>query len=290
MERNYQNKVTDIQNNHKEYYEAFERLGPFGGPSLYFHTRALDVREKAFEENFSDEYKKHFLEMVYATLVSWGMHRMGESGAGMVNFSKFIESINWDDIKKVANDSTQNLDCIYNSIKIMDGKTHLVGNSKVMAHLFPKIVAPIDRQYTLSYLCDGNTGIPINRDGKSYNQLDCFKGITENFYHKVFEGEAGEALKKFCGGLVEENNGGWNTSELKVIDNLIIGRMKKYRLIEETERALGSERNISANRLDKLKSSLKKLKEKKGIKEIKDKPILKTIENLLQKMDSKKSA
>ena len=45
----------------------------FVGPSLYFHQKALECYEKEF---LSDRH----LEYVYATLVAWGMHRMGPGG------------------------------------------------------------------------------------------------------------------------------------------------------------------------------------------------------------------
>lgn len=43
----------------------------FTGPSLYFHRRALEECEK----NFLGDCH---LEMIYAVLTAWGMHRMGE--------------------------------------------------------------------------------------------------------------------------------------------------------------------------------------------------------------------
>lgn len=47
---------------HNDYYEGKK----FSGPSLHFHRRALSTTPGEIKT-----------EMVYAVLVSWGMHRMG---------------------------------------------------------------------------------------------------------------------------------------------------------------------------------------------------------------------
>jgi len=44
------------------------------------------------------------------------------------------------------------LNRIFCNIKVMASGTSIVGNSKVMAHLLPNIIPPIDREYTLRYL------------------------------------------------------------------------------------------------------------------------------------------
>ena len=58
----------------------------FFGPSLYFHQKALEFQQKDFLSNIHIEY-------VYATLVAWGMHRMGPNGAKMPDYDIFKSSI-----------------------------------------------------------------------------------------------------------------------------------------------------------------------------------------------------
>ena len=56
----------------RRYFEnAYEEFSLFGGPSVYFHKRCL---EAAGDEFLSLRH----IEMLYATLASWGMHRMGD--------------------------------------------------------------------------------------------------------------------------------------------------------------------------------------------------------------------
>jgi hypothetical protein len=55
------------------YYEkSLTVLDNFGGPSVYFHVQAIKQQEMGF---MSDRH----IEMIYATLASWGMHRMGDT-------------------------------------------------------------------------------------------------------------------------------------------------------------------------------------------------------------------
>ena len=77
----YQDKARDLIVNADRYHDAYYRAATFRGPSLYFHQRALATRE-------SPSSLPH-LEYVYATLASWGMHRMGKGGSKMQPFTLF---------------------------------------------------------------------------------------------------------------------------------------------------------------------------------------------------------
>src|SRR5262245_2705622 len=66
---------------HAAYYHA----DTFGGPSLYFHQKALEAASSPDVDRFA--------ERVYATLASWGMHRMGQGGSKMCDFGPFHDSL-----------------------------------------------------------------------------------------------------------------------------------------------------------------------------------------------------
>jgi hypothetical protein len=54
------------------YYDlSIAVMKDFGGPSVYFHIQAIKEQATNF---LSDRH----IEMIYATLASWGMHRMGD--------------------------------------------------------------------------------------------------------------------------------------------------------------------------------------------------------------------
>src|SRR4030067_3421678 len=51
---------------------SYEQFIAFGGPCVYFHSECLA------EGNMNFLSKRH-IELLYATLTAWGMHRMGDS-------------------------------------------------------------------------------------------------------------------------------------------------------------------------------------------------------------------
>lgn len=214
----FEQQVADILRNAETYHRAYYEAERFGGPSLHFHRRALATRTL-------DVTEQH-LEYVYATLASWGMHRMGKGGSKMQDFDIFCNSVaplreriaraqgfslsamtnrDWDTIREV-----------FCGIRIMATETRLIGNSKVMHHLMPNVVPPIDREYTLKYL-RGNKNIKNDLAA----EWALLQGIVSGFFAAVagdrgFAQTAGAWTK-------QQDHFPWDTSILKVIDNLVIG-------------------------------------------------------------------
>jgi hypothetical protein len=224
----FNQRVEDLLQNLESNYKAFIPTMVFDGPSLYFHLEALKT---------SDWERK--LEMIYAVLVSWGMHRMGPKGAKMVGYKTFTDSLKdhhdkineaskWS-ISDVLND-LHKWDIIINlfeTINVMETNTRIVGNSKVLAHLLPNLISPIDRTYTFVFL-RGNTNF------QAAHESWWFENITKKIFYPVAQDDK---YKKFYGNL--KNKSLWDNSPLKTIDNLIIGSILNKRngivpLIEES--------------------------------------------------------
>src|SRR5258708_5709769 len=85
MPKAYRDRVRDVLANAEKYHRAYYQADTFRGPSLYFHQRALQARQ-------STNIEAH-LEYVYATLATWGMHRMGKGGSKMQSFDAFRRSL-----------------------------------------------------------------------------------------------------------------------------------------------------------------------------------------------------
>ncbi len=217
----YEGKVRDILANAEKYHQAYYKAETFRGPSLYFHHRALETRNKPTELDH--------LEYVYATLASWGMHRMGKGGSKMQPFDVFRHSIELlrDRIAEAQKFQLEEMNDqkwsfikdIFQSINVMASGTSLVGNSKVMHHIFPDIVPPIDREYTLWFL-RGNSNIKNDL----HLEWKLMKGIISDFFLPVASDK--EFKDKVGKWIAKENEYPWDTSVLKVIDNLIIGSKK----------------------------------------------------------------
>ena len=101
----------------------------------------------------------------------------------------------------------------------MASGTSLVGNSKVMAHLLPNLIPPVDREYTLKFLFGKNTiKNAIESEWLTLEQIlnDFFYPIL---YSQRFQTKAREWL-------ADSRWKSWDTSETKIIDNLIVGLSK----------------------------------------------------------------
>lgn len=103
----------------------------------------------------------------------------------------------------------------------METTTILVGNSKVMAHLLPRAVAPIDRQYTLRFLVGENPQMPKTEDG----QWEWFRTIHSEFYYPLSKDRKIRARSDRW--MSNRKQWFWDTSPLKIIDNLVIGARTK---------------------------------------------------------------
>jgi hypothetical protein len=217
----YPGKVQIILQNADTYHQAYYREENFGDPCLYFHQRALETRQ-------SPSSVEH-LECIYATLVAWGMHRLGRGGPKMKGFEVFSKSIiqleeeiikaQKYDYRDMNKEKWSGLEKIFMGIQIMASGTSLVGNSKVMHHMLPNIVPPIDRNYTLTFL-HGNTNIFNDKT----LEWQLMKEVITEFFIPVasdneFQLRAGDWMRR-------NKEFPWDTSILKIVDNLIIGARK----------------------------------------------------------------
>jgi hypothetical protein len=213
-------KVRDVLTNADRYHAAYYAAETFGGPSLYFHRRALATRRSPADAQH--------LEYVYATLASWGMHRMGRGGSKMKSFDRFSESVTRLE-RQIAQaqalapatidaDGWTALKEIFCGLDVMQSETRLVGNSKVLHHMAPNIVPPIDREYTLRYVTGGTTiANDVEKEWRTMKTV-----IAEFFIPVACDGAFGAKAARW----MESGAHPWDTSPMKVIDNLLIGSRK----------------------------------------------------------------
>ena len=202
-------------------HTAYYRVGTFGGPSLYFHLRALEAGRDA---DFG-----RFAENAYALLAAWGMHRMGRGGSKMREFEDFEASLKplWPAVLRLQQATPENLDeagwrelsVVFRGIRCMATGTSLVGNSKVMAHALPNLVAPVDREYTLRFLF-GNTNIANDLE-REWEKLQM---ILRDFFYPILRAESFKLKAREWRERRAQFR--WDTSPLKIADNLVIGLLK----------------------------------------------------------------
>lgn len=190
------------------------------GPDLYFYQRTISLRrQKPLVELFDDETDR-YIELIYATMVSWDMN---SRGARMKFFDEFKSNI-LDNKKRFLDLSTHVLDdlsekefrkekrlcgIIYSNLHVMKSSGKLVSNSKTMHFILPDLIMPMDGQNTLNFFF-GNTSESRNK----------FLSILECSYHIAKEVDLRQFLDRK-----------WNLSITKVIDNAIISYMSpKYNI------------------------------------------------------------
>jgi hypothetical protein len=210
--------LKNLEDAHAAYYEA----AVFGGPSLHFHLRALAAAQAGDLASFS--------EAAYAMLASWGMHRMRRGGSKMREFDEFAASLStvWPFVMKLrerlphelAEHHWDDLAALFFEIKAMATGTSLVGNSKVIAHALPKLAAPVDREYTLTLLF-GNGQIRNDKQA----EWTTLRHILQHFFYPVSAAPAFTAKAEAW--IKQSARFKWDTSPLKVVDNLIIGFQKR---------------------------------------------------------------
>lgn len=216
----YQEHIRSVLQNYPAYHEVFYAVKTFGGPSLYFHRRALEMARGDFER---------CLEYIYAVLTSWGMHRMGPGGSKMQDFEVFrtsmlplrdkIETAKAIQVEAITGADWALLREIFSGIRIMASETLLVGNSKVLAHLVPNIIPPVDREYTLKFL----QGYGHIRNGMD-QEWSMLRRIVQHFFLPVAT-DAG-FRKQASEWMADQALFPWDTSLLKVVDNVLIGAVK----------------------------------------------------------------
>jgi len=103
------------------------------------------------------------------------------------------------------------LEKLFGNIKVMKSTSKIVGTSKTLHFLLPRLVMPIDRTYTLNFLYGNN-----KYDSTLNMEIDTFKEVFGKFR---------DIAMKLSLSKDDVDNQGWNTTVPKLINNAIIGYM-----------------------------------------------------------------
>lgn len=226
----------DLTTNIDHYYKrSLEVMKAFGGPSIYFHVQSIKEQETSFLSN------RH-IEMIYATLASWGMHRMGDpenTKAKLVEFDVFKSSIE-SQRKRLQEfihlrfescninqyeEYLDNLQELYFALKVSIANATLVAHSKTLAHILPNLIPPIDRQYTIRFFTQNNKNF-FTKSGK-YRLINLPDGIDAQFKDFKKYSCMIKALFDRCDRRIFEiDKRSFNTSYPKIMDNLIMAFVK----------------------------------------------------------------
>ena len=133
---------------------------PYDSASYLYREIIERHQEKTLQILLSES---RFKELIYATLTAFNMNGRA---AKMFDFKKFCEnlenvqpyvsklgSLDFRDIKdeQELNKFLLDIEPIFKILNVMASKSQLVGVSKTLHFLFPKLIMPIDRKFTLEF-------------------------------------------------------------------------------------------------------------------------------------------
>ena len=189
----------------------------------YYHSLIDRHRKSGIDMLISDPGFHHD---IYKTLERWDMN---SRRAKLVSFPEFSESlINLSSkIIGLANYSMELLDEndvrelkprlgeLFENLKVMKSKSRIVGVSKTMHFLLPRLVMPVDGKFTLKFFFNYRPYRPL---------LSWEVGLFLDIF---------AAFSKFARHLgltrQDEDPYSWNTTVPKIIDNAIIGFMRQHK-------------------------------------------------------------
>jgi hypothetical protein len=231
---------------------SYDQFTLFGGPCTYFHHECL----RAGRELFLSE--RH-VEMLYATLAAWGMHRMGDetTKAKLTEWDTFRTSLvnQADDLRQFLaydllamneadySDAVLRLRPCYERLELSISDATVVAHSKAFHHLFPDFIPPIDRQYTIRFF----TAAPprwLDKNGKFRPvQLPATLGAQFALFHNTCV-----KIKRLAGQvdprLLEQERRLQGVTAPKAMDNAIMNYVRivarALRQTARNERAIGA--------------------------------------------------
>jgi len=221
-----QRRTNDLIANFPSCLDKFDGAHLFTGPSVYFHHKTSKLLQKY--GNVADAITStDFMESLYATLTSWGMHRMGKTNAKLADFEimkySFLELS--PQLERLQNVNLTNLDAneipeiarqvwyIIKSLQVGVGAVKIVAGSKALHHVLPNLVPPIDREYTLQFFYRSKN-IDLNGEKKFQEIFPFFQQIAILRQDEIYRSLA--------------VRGEMHSSLTKVIDNAIVGYVLKY--------------------------------------------------------------
>lgn len=204
---------------------VFENNELFIGPSWYFHQKTL-ARGRTHATVSTLLEDDTFFDLLYATLTSWGLHRMGPGNTKLRDIDDLRRScrsqaesiallagaklggIPPNEVPKLI----QSLWAVIATLQVSVAEARIVANSKTLHHILPELVPPIDREYTFNFF--------YNRTNLSIPEEEAFTEIFMQLDH----------IARFNHSEISRRVGKrWHTSYAKVVDNAIIGFVMQAR-------------------------------------------------------------
>jgi hypothetical protein len=210
-----ESRVQELIKNFDKYLEIYAKRGPFGKPGqLDYHRRTIELRRNAGSA-INAINNDDFLWSLYETLRFWGMDSQNAHRAPFLKFKDELrlkaalisafDGMRIDDPQLDIPKKSSDLWQIMNSLEINLNQTKLVACSKILHHILPDFVVPIDRTYTGAFFEKYESAFQNTQDNTFVFAMGNFATIARATNPIRFVGK------------------GWNTCQTKIIDNAIVG-------------------------------------------------------------------
>lgn len=181
-------------------------------PAYYLYNQVLAY-------DYENKFTHDFVELLYVTLTAWGMN---SRKAKLSEFDIFENTIlshkeDFDKLKdkkiiSLDNDCLLVLNNLFVELELVASDVPLVTFSKAMHFILPELIGPIDRRYTITFF-DGYQHIDKDKESQFFQ------------FMQIHTKYAAFAKKVDLSSYINKDS--WNRSIPKIIDNIIIGYMKK---------------------------------------------------------------
>ncbi|MEM3405878.1 MAG: hypothetical protein QW117_02830 [Candidatus Pacearchaeota archaeon] len=182
----------------KNFNEEFKDRNPYWdkGPSKFFYEEIISAHKNYCIEDLLKS--RNFLKDCYSCLSSWGLDKMGRRGPKMKDFEEFIEQINkFSGLIKILSSyevgnpksikALFSLSEIFQNIQVLDNKTKLVANSKLLHFLLPNLSPIIDQQYIVRYFTQKNFNKKSMYILQPKDELDFFQKIFKIYNSLIYK-------------------------------------------------------------------------------------------------------
>ena len=230
MDKEIENRILDL-------CEGFENyLGeepPFGDWAWHLHRETIEMRKQFRSLGEAIESYDFIVKHIGYTLLAWGMDGRAAQLVPRDKFfcnikaqKRFVVALERISVSDLTNQGyIDYLWKVIHALNLSQTRSQVVTGAKVLHHLLPGLIPPIDRQYTAKFFTPSSLKNPRDVNSSSH-----FKAIAEGigFIARLLgEGYGDDYLTELVGSTP------WSTSETKLIDNAIIGYVKEHKLFEK---------------------------------------------------------
>ena len=224
--------ILEVERRITELCQGFEiylaEQPPFGDWAWHMHRETIELRKQFHNVSDAIDSRDFVVKHIGYTLVGWGMDNQAARlvppdifYSQLVECRKLLVALETYSIEDISNENVfQLLLLTIQCLRSSATDSQVVSGSKAIHHLLPSLLPPIDRRYTgkffklQQYHFSGQSAVGLERIAKGFAKI--------YQYLKEYYGEG------YLSSLVGSTD--WATSETKLIDNAIIGYVKRNNL------------------------------------------------------------